>query len=150
MMLTQISSVPAENAGGNIHSGAPPPWFEATEGIQIHSIPALGGAASHSNMSGKSKKLNPKRVGAAWAERRKIEMEREKRGEAVRNECDPTWLPNFGRVWQSGSRRESRKEFEKEKRKLFNAENQSEIPLKIQPYVSKRMRMEGGGDEVNG
>ncbi|KAL1347239.1 hypothetical protein AAHE18_08G244400 [Arachis hypogaea] len=149
-MLTQISSVPSENAGGNVHSGAPPPWFEATEGFQIHSIPVLGGVASNSNMSGKSKKLNPKRVGAAWAERRKIELEREKRGEVVRNEYDPTWLPNFGRVWQSGSRKESRKEFEKEKRNLFNVETQSEMPLNIQPYVSKRMRMEGGGDQANG
>ncbi|QHN98256.1 TITAN-like protein [Arachis hypogaea] len=149
-MLTQISSVPSENAGGNVHSGAPPPWFEATEGFQIHSIPVLGGVASNSNMSGKSKKLNPKRVGAAWAEKRKIELEREKRGEVVRNEYDPTWLPNFGRVWQSGSRKESQKEFKKEKRNLFNVETQSEMPLKIQPYVSKRMRMEGGGDQANG
>ena len=138
-MLTQISSVPTENAGGNVHSGAPPPWFEATEGVQIHSKPVLGDLASHSNKSGKSKKLNPKRVGAAWAERRKIELEMEKRGETVRNECDANWLPNFGRVWQSGSRKESRKEFEKEKQKLFNVETQSEMPVKIQPYVSKRM-----------
>ncbi|RHN73786.1 putative Coiled-coil domain-containing protein [Medicago truncatula] len=138
-MLTRISFVPAENGGGNVHSGAPPPWFETTEGVQMHPKPVLGDLVSHSNKSGKHKKLNPKRVGAAWAEKRKIEMEMEKRGETVRNECDASWLPNFGRVWQSGSRRESRKEFEKEKQELSNVEAQPEMPIKIQPYVSKRM-----------
>lgn len=138
-MLTRISIAPAENNAGNVHSGAPPPWFETTEGVQVHSKPVSRDLASRSNKSGKHKKLNPKRVGAAWAEKRKIEMEMEKKGEIVRNECDANWLPNFGRVWQSGSRRESRKEFEKEKQKLLNVETQSEMPIKIQPYVSKRM-----------
>ncbi|CAJ2641219.1 unnamed protein product [Trifolium pratense] len=149
-MLTRISFVPAENNGGNVHSGAPPPWFESTEGVQIPFKPVLGDSVSHSNKSGKHKKLNPKRVGAAWAEKRKIEMEMEKRGEIVRNECDANWLPNFGRVWQSGSRRESKKEFEKEKHELLNVETQSEMPIKIQPYVSKRMRMDNGSDHTSG
>lgn len=138
-MLTRISSMPAEIAGGNVHTGAPPPWFEAAERVRIHSKPVLGNLVSHSNRSGKSQKLNPKRVGAAWAEKRKIELEMEKRGETVRNECDANWLPNFGRVWQSGTRKESRKEFEREKQKLLNIETQAEMPIKIQPYVSKRM-----------
>ncbi|KAE9604266.1 hypothetical protein Lal_00002284 [Lupinus albus] len=149
-MLTQISSTPAKIAGGNVHSGAPPPWFEATEGVQMHSQPVLRNLVSHSTKSGKSKKLNPKRVGAAWAERRKIELEMEKRGETVRNECDANWLPNFGRVWQSGSRKESRKEFEREKQKLSDIETQPEMQVKIQPYVSKRMRMDSGGDHASG
>ncbi|MED6197285.1 hypothetical protein PIB30_055291, partial [Stylosanthes scabra] len=85
-MLTRISYVPVENAGGNVHSGASLPCFVAIEGVQIHSIPVLGDVASHSNMFGKSKKLIPKRVGAAWAKRREIELEREKRGEVVQNE----------------------------------------------------------------
>ncbi|XP_058786360.1 TITAN-like protein isoform X2 [Vicia villosa] len=149
-MLTRISIAPAENNAGNVHSGAPPPWFETTEGVQIRSKPVSRHLVSHSNKSGKHKKLNPKRVGAAWAEKRKIEMEMEKRGEIVRNECDANWLPNFGRVWQSGSRRESRKEFEKEKQKLLNVETQSEMPIKIQPYVSKKMRMDSGADHASG
>jgi hypothetical protein len=94
---------------------------------------------SSSNKSGKSYKLNPKRVGAAWAERRKIEMEMEKRGEAVKSDYNANWLPNFGRVWQSGSRKESRKEFEKEKKKLSSVEIDTEMPIMIQPYISKRM-----------
>ncbi|CAK8568118.1 unnamed protein product [Lathyrus sativus] len=148
-MLTRISSVPSENNDGNVHSGAPPPWFETNEGVPIYSKP-VSRDVSHSNKSGKHKKLNPKRVGAAWAEKRKIEMEMEKRGEIVRNECDANWLPNFGRVWQSGSRRESRKEFEKEKQELLNVGTQPEMPIKIQPYVSKRMRMDSGTDHASG
>ncbi|XP_057424193.1 TITAN-like protein [Lotus japonicus] len=149
-MLTRIPSVRTESNGGNVHSEAPPPWFEGTEEVQIHSKSVLEDLVSHSNKSGKSKKLNPNRVGAAWAEKRKIEMEMEKRGEIVRNEYDANWLPNFGRVWQSGSRRESRKEFEREKPKLLDVETQSEMPIKIQPYVSKRMRMDSGGDQASG
>ncbi|KAJ7945702.1 TITAN-like protein isoform X1 [Quillaja saponaria] len=135
--LTQVLPMPPETAGGNVHSGAPPPWFE---GRQLNAQIELGNLVSSSNELGKSKRLNPKRVGAAWAEKRKIEMEMEKRGEIVRNECDPNWLPNFGRVWQSGSRKESRKEFETEKQKLFKVESQPEMPAMIQPYISKRMR----------
>ncbi|XP_015882188.2 TITAN-like protein isoform X2 [Ziziphus jujuba] len=133
--LTQITLAP-ERSGGNVHSGAPPPWFEAIGESQLNAQqkPVL------SNKLGKSKKLNPKRVGAAWAERRKMEMEMEKRGELVKSECNANWLPNFGRVWQSGTRKESRKEFELEKKqKLLKVENQPEVPLKIQPYISKRM-----------
>lgn len=43
-------------------------------------------------------------------------------------------------VWQSGSRKESRKEFELEKHKLPKVEIQLNMPIKIQPYVSKRMK----------
>lgn len=140
--LTQICSKSPEEAEGNVHSGAPPPWFEATEGNQLNVLqkPGFGSLTSPINKSGKSHKLNPKRVGAAWAERRKIELEMEKRGEIVTSNCDVNWLPNFGRVWQSGSRKESRKEFETEKQKLPKVENQSDLSIKIQPYISKRMR----------
>lgn len=126
-----------------MHSGAPPPWFEATEGNHFNVLqkPGSGCLTYPINNSGKSRKLNPKRVGAAWAERRKIELEMEKRGEIVSSNCDANWLPNFGRVWQSGSRKESRKEFEMEKQKFCKVENQSDLSIKIQPYISKRMVM---------
>ncbi|XAR67891.1 hypothetical protein NMG60_11002827 [Bertholletia excelsa] len=141
--LTQISSsLVREASGGNVHSGAPPPWFDAGEqNLQI----VRNGARLRSsdlpplNKSGKSCKLNPKRVGAAWAEKRKIELEMERRGEIVRNNFDENWLPNFGRVWQSGSRKESRKEFEVENKGSVKPETKSEM-INIQPYVSKRMR----------
>ncbi|XP_027904302.1 TITAN-like protein isoform X4 [Vigna unguiculata] len=132
-LITQISSVPTESADKKVYSEAPPPWIHTTEAVQMH---------SNSNKLGKSKMLNPNRVGAAWVEKRKIEMEKEKRGETKRNGCDANWLPNFGRVWQSGSRRESRKEFEREKQlQKLNVETESEMAIKIQPYVSKRMEL---------
>lgn len=138
--LTQISNSTPGKSKGNVHFGAPPPWFEAAEEVQINVQlkPAIGSCISP-NKSGKSKKLNPKRVGAAWAEKRKIELEMEKRGEIVKIDCADNWLPNFGRVWQSGSRKESRKEFEMEKQKFLKLESKSEMPVKLQPYISKRM-----------
>jgi hypothetical protein len=138
--LTRVSTSSTEDARGNVHSGAPPPWFEATKGSQINvQLTPATGSLVFPNKSGKSKNLNPKRVGAAWAEKRKIELEMEKRGEIVKDDCAANWLPNFGRVWQSGSRKESRKEFEMEKQKFPDLGSKSEMPLKIQPYVSKRM-----------
>uniref|UniRef100_A0A2C9UJX9 TITAN-like protein n=1 Tax=Manihot esculenta TaxID=3983 RepID=A0A2C9UJX9_MANES len=137
--ITQTSATPGK-AGGNVHTGAPPPWLEATEETQLVAElkPISSSFISLSNKPGK--KLNPKRVGAAWAERRKIELEMERRGEIVKSDGDDNWLPNFGRVWQSGTRKESRKEFEMEKQKLPKVESQSEMPIKIEPYISKRMR----------
>lgn len=126
---------------GNVHSGAPPPWLDASERRQTDNhrqLPSVS-VISPSNKPGKSKKLNPNRVGAAWAERRKIEMEMERRGEIIKSCNDAEWLPNFGRVWQAGSRKESRKEFEVEKRKLPSVETQPEMPTDVQPYVSKRL-----------
>ncbi|XP_050223885.1 TITAN-like protein isoform X2 [Mercurialis annua] len=138
--ITQISALSQEKAGRNVHTGAPPPWLEASEENQLNVQlkPVSSSISSLSNKPGK--KLNPNRVGAAWAERRKIEMEMEKRGEIVKSNYDTNWLPNFGRVWQSGSRKESRKEFEKDKMKLPKVESQSEVPVTIQPYISKKMR----------
>lgn len=137
---TQVPAWTPQMAGGNVHTGAPPPWFEGTDTNQLNFQPTLSNKSmSISNKSGKSHKLNPKRVGAAWAERRKIEMEMERRGEAVKSDYNANWLPNFGRVWQSGSRKESRKEFEKEKQKLSSVEIDTEMPIMIQPYISKRM-----------
>ena len=138
--LTQVTSILTVDAGGNVHSGAPPPWLEAADQTLLndHVKPALRSFIS-SDKSQKSRKLNPKRVGAAWAEKRKMELEKEKRGEIVKSDFDTNWLPNFGRVWQSGSRKESRKEFEIEKQKFLKVESHSEMPIKIQPYISKRM-----------
>ncbi|KAI9079731.1 hypothetical protein K1719_038352 [Acacia pycnantha] len=138
----------SENVGSNVPFEASPPWL--TDGLCIHYEGISGDLVSPLNKSGKSRKLNPKRVGAAWAERRKIELEMEKRGEIVRKDYDANWLPNFGGVWQSGTRKESRKEFEREKQKLFKVEVEPEIPTKIQPYVSKRMKMDDNGGHMCG
>uniref|UniRef100_A0A9I9CEE6 TITAN-like protein n=1 Tax=Cucumis melo TaxID=3656 RepID=A0A9I9CEE6_CUCME len=140
--LTRISSIVTGDSGGNVHSGMLPPWLEKPEdsGFNVQIRPMVRGGVFSLKESAKSKKLNPKRVGAAWAEKRKMELEMEKRGEIVQSYDDKNWLPNFGRVWQSGSRKESRKEFEKEKSKLLMVENSPETNVNIQPYISKRMR----------
>lgn len=137
--LTQISSSAREDSGGNVHSGAPPPWFTASNMnvLDIKIKPGVDKLVSSNNVPVKSSKLNPKRVGAAWAERRKIELER--RGELVHKQFDADWLPDFGRVWQSGTRKKSRKEFQVENQVSSKVENQCEKPIQLQPYVSKRM-----------
>ncbi|VAI34256.1 unnamed protein product [Triticum turgidum subsp. durum] len=123
----------------NVHTGAPPPWLEASEHDPKNV--SLASYALPSSLKGKSRKLNPKRVGAAWAERRRAEMEVEKRGEVVAETPDASWLPNFGGVWQSGSRKESRKEFEKNHK--LKEENNPELLPEIKPYISKRMCIDG-------
>lgn len=146
LSLAQISSSTQEN-GGNVHSGAPPPWFNGTETNELHRKrkPGVGEIVTSQVRPLKSSKLNPKRVGAAWAERRKIELELEKRGE-VSKQVDADWLPNFGRVWQSGCRKESRKEFQVENRVSGKDGNQVEkLTTHLKPYISKRMH----GDQVN-
>ncbi|XP_058103167.1 TITAN-like protein isoform X2 [Magnolia sinica] len=143
---TQIPRFGTEEPKANVHSGAPPPWLETNEETDICLGTGKGlhvnSSVSPANQSGKSGKLNPNRVGAAWAEKRKIELEMEKRGEIVPNSCGDDWLPNFGRVWQAGTRKESRKEFETEKQIFFKADSMSDSSIKIEPYISKRMRMD--------
>lgn len=148
--LTQIS-LPSGGCQANVHAGAPPPWFETSEEHEKSLTNKGLHVAKLAFPSAKSRKLNPKRVGAAWAEKRRTELEMEKRGEIVANNWDANWLPNFGRVWQTGTRKESRKEFEIEKQKFLKDENQSESSFKMQPYISKRMRMSSDMDgAVNG
>ncbi|KZV34778.1 TITAN-like protein [Dorcoceras hygrometricum] len=137
--LTQIPHIPHEVTEGNVHTGAPPPWFDVSQGNQLSSTqrPELNNLKSPKIR--KPSRLNPKRVGAAWAERRKLELELEKRGEPLTNTFNADWLPNFGRVWQSGTRKESRKEFLME-HTLSNKEDvKSEKCMSLQPYISKKM-----------
>ncbi|KAG6746172.1 hypothetical protein POTOM_050686 [Populus tomentosa] len=116
LQLAGVTLVPAltpQMAGGNVHTGAPP-WFEATEenqlNIQFYIRDCLG------------------------------RKEKDGDGRFVKSDCDDNWLPNFGRVWQHGSQKESRKEFENEKQKLPNVESHTEMPVRIQPYISKQMK----------
>ncbi|KAL6509669.1 hypothetical protein OROGR_022979 [Orobanche gracilis] len=142
MNMTLISSTSKQNFEGNVHSGAPPPWFDTTNQNQLDSALKAEQDDLVASKAKKSSKLNPKRVGAAWAEKRKLELELERRGGLVNNNYDAKWLPNFGRVWQSGTRKESIKEFQTENKASAKADNQKEILMTLQPYVSKRMRRE--------
>lgn len=64
---------------------------------------------------------------------------REERWLRLKSDFDSNWLPNFGRVWQLGTWKESRKEFDIEKQKRSKAISHTEIPMKIQPCISKKM-----------
>lgn len=147
--ITQISLTFQEHSLGNVHSGAPPPWFNATEKSQLDFISNPGRSDLPPLNQQKKSKLNPNRVGAAWAERRKVELELESKGELVTNTFDVNWLPNFGRVWQSGTRKESRKEFQLENHKSAKDESQSQSMVQLQPYVSKRKRKDPVADELD-
>ncbi|KAL0357633.1 UNVERIFIED_CONTAM: TITAN-like protein [Sesamum calycinum] len=61
--LTQISSTSQEGIDGNVHTGAPPPWFDGTKGNQpdLARKPELR-RVMFSSKAGKSSKLNPKRL----------------------------------------------------------------------------------------
>ncbi|TXG54372.1 hypothetical protein EZV62_019628 [Acer yangbiense] len=47
-----LGSIAQKEGGGNVHSGAPPPWLEATEGDRLELIPVLNSFVSSSNKSG--------------------------------------------------------------------------------------------------
>ncbi|XP_042052152.1 TITAN-like protein [Salvia splendens] len=146
--LTHISSTSKVALEGNVHTGAPPPWLDGTKGDYLDPALKPESRDAVSSRAGKSK-LNPKRVGAAWAERRKLELEMERRGERVNNNFDANWLPNFGRVWQSGTRKESRKQFQIESDAIREPDNHLEALMPIQPYISKRMRKDATHDTVD-
>jgi hypothetical protein len=152
---------------GNVHSGAPPPWLKQNvrqEGDGLVTGGAADGSSSdllplsRTQQAKLLKMRNPNRVGAAWAERRRAELAREQdgefssRGEAVDCSSSHSWLPNFGRVWQSGPRRDTRKEFEAEKRKSLKlqrargergAARKASRDFEFKPYVSRRQSKEG-------
>ncbi|XP_075504962.1 TITAN-like protein isoform X3 [Primulina tabacum] len=135
-----IGESKTQGTDGNVHTGAPPPWFDVSQGNQLDSTRRPEPGNLISPKIGKSSRLNPKRVGAAWAERRKLELELEKRGEPLTNTFNANWLPNFGRVWQAGTRKESRKEFQMENTLSYKEDVESENRMPLQPYISKKMR----------
>ncbi len=59
---------------------------------------------------------NPNRIGAEHANRVRLEQQGVSVGEQA-DDSDPHWLPKFGRVFNAGTRADSRKEFEREQRK---------------------------------
>ncbi|EFJ05157.1 hypothetical protein SELMODRAFT_431817 [Selaginella moellendorffii] len=138
--LATVTPRPLVSSKGNVHSGAPPPW--------LSDLPTHGSDDGCPKGISKRKRREmerlDKRVGAAWANRRKAQLERD--AAPRREEAANDWLPSFGRVWQNGSRRDSRKEFEMEKKKL-REETTNSTPPAVQPYVGKRkhLQMEAGG-----
>ncbi|CAM6018335.1 unnamed protein product, partial [Sphagnum balticum] len=119
--LTSISCPPAQAGEGNVHSGATPPWLKSTDYGQGSSANTNKTLLSSTQERRLARMRPPNRVGAAWAEQRRIEIEREERGKETNDSVDQQdgamWLPNFGRVWQSGPRGATLKEFKSERRK---------------------------------
>ncbi|MCO5547026.1 hypothetical protein L7F22_000467 [Adiantum nelumboides] len=137
--------VPSGPGGGNVHNGAPPPWLQISGSktdCAVHALQNCSATLSRSKERQLKKMRNPKRVGAAWADKRRVEMQREAVGHSLQrgSQVDKEWLPNFGGVWQSGSRRETRKEFEAERSISLESFNPASRKT-IQPYVSKRQRL---------
>ncbi|CAM6064415.1 unnamed protein product, partial [Sphagnum tenellum] len=147
--LTSISCPPAPAGEGNVHSGATPPWLKSTDYGQ-------GSSATNKTLLSSTQERRlarvrpPNRVGAAWAEQRRIEIEREERGKQTNDSVDQQdgamWLPNFGRVWQSGPRGATLKEFKSERRKEAKSLGKplgkrratgSDGMVELKPYVSK-------------
>ncbi|KAM5132305.1 centrosomal AT-AC splicing factor [Mantella aurantiaca] len=97
--LTCIGQQMVHNEG-NIHTGAVPPWMTADEEDTIKQEigPALEGFLKHKEKM-LLKKLPPKRVGANFDHN---------------TPTDESWLPSFGRVWNSGRRWQSRHQYRKE------------------------------------
>ncbi|KAH9318483.1 hypothetical protein KI387_020252 [Taxus chinensis] len=126
----------------NIHTGAPPPWLNMDgENEVIYNGTSADIQILSKTRERKLKKTrNPKRVGATWAEQRRAELQRELKGEtSTTNVANDSWLPNFGRVWQSGSRKDSRKEFEAEKNIERTFVTKTDNTAELQPYISKRI-----------
>jgi hypothetical protein len=134
--------------GGNVHTGAAPPWLQAMNksnsgetNKDTNSDPGV--SLSRAQKRKLNRLRNPKRVGAEWAERRRAEMAREAMGHQPSSgslglRIGSAWMPNFGRVWQTGSRKETRKEFEAETQLQHPKAYPPKQPKAVQPYVSKR------------
>ncbi|XP_028664274.1 coiled-coil domain-containing protein 84 [Erpetoichthys calabaricus] len=88
--------------GGNIHSGATPPWLMDDPEEGSSAVKQIGPSheefVKHKELE-KLRKLPPNRVGANFDHA---------------SQTDAGWLPSFGRVWNSGRRWQSRHQFRAE------------------------------------
>jgi len=108
--LNRIKVGALEQGGGNVLSGAIPPWLKKEE---VKLFPELVSALSEA-LEQKRKPKNPNRIGAAWADK----VNRMKRLKSLNiselteePEENHNWLPNFGRVFNEGPRRMTAHEF---------------------------------------
>eukprot|EP00002_Diphylleia_rotans_P033434 TRINITY_DN710_c1_g1_i2.p1 TRINITY_DN710_c1_g1~~TRINITY_DN710_c1_g1_i2.p1 ORF type:complete len:317 (+),score=75.39 TRINITY_DN710_c1_g1_i2:1187-2137(+) len=88
---------------GNIHTGATPPWLRKDE-------------ADESQEAELQKKRFPIVRNKEGMPIPFVYPEDKKKPSDPEASTDPNWLPNFGRVWQSGTRKDTQKEFFKERK----------------------------------
>ncbi len=118
VMLLELATIhvdPELAKKGNIHTGARPPWETEEEPAG----PQVGPTVNLLALARQQQRIqlkNPHRIGAEHANR----VRREQQGVTASEQsedADSHWLPKFGRVFNAGSRADSRKEFEREQRK---------------------------------
>eukprot|EP01126_Amoeba_proteus_P047160 TRINITY_DN5369_c0_g4_i8.p3 TRINITY_DN5369_c0_g4~~TRINITY_DN5369_c0_g4_i8.p3 ORF type:complete len:165 (+),score=49.48 TRINITY_DN5369_c0_g4_i8:1437-1931(+) len=105
--------------------GSLPPWITPYE---AKLFPSLTVALAEARIDAKEKRKNPHRIGAAWVEQKRI-MDKMMQISKISEKSTPKsinnseisksnfsddWLPNFGRVFNSGPRIESAQEFRSE------------------------------------
>eukprot|EP00029_Vermamoeba_vermiformis_P010695 TRINITY_DN5689_c0_g1_i1.p1 TRINITY_DN5689_c0_g1~~TRINITY_DN5689_c0_g1_i1.p1 ORF type:complete len:299 (-),score=78.41 TRINITY_DN5689_c0_g1_i1:595-1491(-) len=115
--LATIHVDPALAKQGNIHTGARPPWETDDEASGVQLGPTVNLLAIARQKHRIQKHKNPNRVGAEHANRVRLEQQGVTAANEQESEADPHWLPKFGRVFNAGTRADSRKEFEREQRK---------------------------------
>jgi hypothetical protein len=97
--LTFIGGHELKPGEGNIHTGATPPWLLNRDGgTSLRKIPS------------QNARKNPKKPVKLGSDIVRTEGQKIKAGE--------NFLPNFGPVWEWGSRSESRKTFIQEEKEL--------------------------------
>nr|CAG8585754.1 2223_t:CDS:2 [Entrophospora candida] len=108
--LTRIKVPPLKPGEGNVfEEGSVPPWLQDDDDMKFSGNtnkteigPSLDAFLAAKKLE-KKKKLNPNRVGANFD-----------RESAVGKD----WVPNFGRVWNNGTRNRSQKQYKKEMKSI--------------------------------
>ncbi|KAK9720414.1 Coiled-coil domain-containing protein 84 [Basidiobolus ranarum] len=105
-LLTAIQVPPLKTGESNVYTeGSVPPWLRADDEPEGSSKSTIGPSMDiflKAKELERKAKLNPERIGAGFDRTKKT---------------GKYWVPNFGRVWNSGTRNDTRKEFLRETRK---------------------------------
>jgi len=94
--VVYTKAIPSLKDGeGNVHTGATPPWMVDSTGSTIPTVATILTDAEKVRLQNRfKKKVNPRKLQPQGGVR-----------------YDQNWLPLFGRVFQSGPRSETRREF---------------------------------------
>lgn len=102
--LARVDAGPIVAGMGNVHSGATPPWMVDDSGSAIPTVVQTM-TLSEREKRGKKRQLDTKKNSKKL---RPLDQKDHSQ--------DPNWLPNFGSVWTSGPRSETRRNFVEYKR----------------------------------